>query len=208
MRFIRWLIWASQLATRAPKCISQTNQNNTWNKHSANTCTIYPTGGMFSQQMPAQQFQQPMSNVGPFSQPLNHSLQSQMGMSGVSQMNAAANQMCMNPNQMGNPMTNSAAMAMQAQMVSSQLLRLYYSRCRSIEDNSSRFAYLLFASSLATTLLSANSRAWRILVRRWSWAATTAGATWWRRKTCSLRPGIILSSIWTPSSRLLNRLAR
>lgn len=77
---------------------------------------------MFNQQMPAQQFQQPMSNVGAFNQPLNHSLQSQMGMPGVNQMNVAPNQMCMNPNQLGavsgNPMANNAAMTMQAQMVS------------------------------------------------------------------------------------------
>ncbi|XP_016840760.1 stromal membrane-associated protein 1 isoform X3 [Nasonia vitripennis] len=77
-------------------------------------------GNMFNQQMPAQQFQQPMSNVGAFNQPLNHSLQSQMGMPGVNQMNVAPNQMCMNPNQLGaasgNPMANNSAMTMQAQM--------------------------------------------------------------------------------------------
>lgn len=77
-------------------------------------------GGMFNQQIPAQQFQQPMSNVGPFNQPLNHSLQSQMGIPGINQMNVAPNQMCINPNQLGvvsgNPMANNAAMSMQTQM--------------------------------------------------------------------------------------------
>lgn len=62
-----------------------------------------------------------MSNVGAFNQPLNQNLQSQMNMSGVGQINVMPNQMCMNPNQLGavptNPMVNSAAMAMQAQMV-------------------------------------------------------------------------------------------
>ncbi|XP_011504373.1 PREDICTED: stromal membrane-associated protein 1 [Ceratosolen solmsi marchali] len=77
-------------------------------------------GNMFSQQIPAQPFQQPMPNVGPFNQSLNHSLQSQIGIPGINQMNIATNQMCMNSNQLGtvagNPLANNAAMAMQVQM--------------------------------------------------------------------------------------------
>jgi hypothetical protein len=76
---------------------------------------------MFNQHISAQQFQQPLANVGPFNQPLNHSLQSQMVIPNINQMNVAPNQMCMNPNQLGavpgNPMTNNAVMGMQTQMV-------------------------------------------------------------------------------------------
>ncbi|KAJ8673374.1 hypothetical protein QAD02_004636 [Eretmocerus hayati] len=73
---------------------------------------------MFSQQMPAQQFQPQMSSVGAFGQPLNTSVPSQMSMTGVNQMTMPSNQMS---NQLGgmsaNPMLNNA-MTLQAQMQS------------------------------------------------------------------------------------------
>ncbi|XP_058792931.1 stromal membrane-associated protein 1-like isoform X2 [Phymastichus coffea] len=79
-------------------------------------------GNMFNQQLSTQQqlptqqqFQQQMTNA--FNQPMN--FQSQIGMSGLNQMNVASSQMFMNPNQPSTVQSNSItsnAMTMQAQM--------------------------------------------------------------------------------------------
>ncbi|XP_014210260.1 stromal membrane-associated protein 1 isoform X2 [Copidosoma floridanum] len=83
-------------------------------------------GGMFNQQF--QQQQQQMTNMGAFSQPLSHSQPSQLGMHAVNQMNVAANQMCMNPNQLGavaaNPMVNTVAMQAQMPGVTNSALQM------------------------------------------------------------------------------------
>lgn len=126
---------------------------------------------LFNQQIPAQQFQQPTSNVGAFNQPFNQSLQSQMNMSNIGQMNVMSNQMCMNPNQLGavptNPMANNAAIAMQAQMViidchiEKCVFAHNFLACSSHCGRNRKFISRLFF----TTFL--NSKVCQILVPRW-----------------------------------------